>query len=79
MNTNKDYWETRCELAEKYINESPCDPDILTEQLVAYTKWCDFKKLTIPVVSKSFYCIDAEDRLNRCKKQCMHCTRLETI
>tara|TARA_R110002072_G_scaffold194000_1_gene351201 strand:+ start:90 stop:329 length:240 start_codon:yes stop_codon:yes gene_type:complete len=36
-------------------------------------------KLPIHVVSKSFYCIDEKDRLIKCKKQCMHCARLETI
>jgi len=38
------YWKTRCKLAEKYIEESPCDPDIYKEQLKAYWQWMDFKK-----------------------------------
>ena len=37
------YWKTRCLLAEKYIEESPCDPDFYKEQLKAYNKWKDFK------------------------------------
>jgi hypothetical protein len=47
-----DYWKKRCELAEAYIEESPCDPDIYKEQLDAWNNWCEFKKLPIPVVSK---------------------------
>lgn len=38
-----DYWKTRCELAEKYIEESPCDPDIYNDQQEAYKKWMEFK------------------------------------
>ena len=37
------YWKRRCLLAEKYIEESPSDPDIYKEQLKAYNKWKDFK------------------------------------
>lgn len=33
------YWKKRCELAEAYINESPCDPDIFPKQLRAWNKW----------------------------------------
>jgi hypothetical protein len=40
------YWKTRCLLAEKYIEESPCDPDIYDEQIKAYNKWQDFKNKT---------------------------------
>jgi hypothetical protein len=29
----------RLELAEKYIHECPCDPDITKEQWEAYKKW----------------------------------------
>ena len=38
-------------------------------------------KLTIPVVVKSFYCVDENNngKESKCDKQCMHCTRLETI
>lgn len=38
-----DYWKKRCELAESYIEESPCDPDITINQLAAYSAWNDFK------------------------------------
>ena len=48
-----EYWKKRCELAEAYIEESPCDPDIYKKQLDAWNNWCEFKKLPIPVVSKS--------------------------
>jgi len=36
---------------------------------------------TLPIdsVSKRFYCIDENDNRMKCKKQCMYCTRLETI
>lgn len=43
INDANDYWRTRCELAEKYIEESPGDPDIYPEQLEAYHKWRMFK------------------------------------
>jgi len=33
------YWKSRCKLAEKFISESPCDPDIYPEQMKAYNKW----------------------------------------
>jgi len=36
-------WKNRCLLAEEYISESPCDPDIYPEQLEAYEKWQEFK------------------------------------
>lgn len=38
-----DYWKKRCELSEKYIQESPCDPDIYDSQLNAYIEWQNFK------------------------------------
>ena len=38
------YWELRCGLAESYIDKSPCDPDLYSDQLLAYNKWMDFKK-----------------------------------
>lgn len=40
----RDYWRERCELAEKYIKESPCDPDIYPDQLQAYQEWKEFKR-----------------------------------
>lgn len=42
------YWQERCLLAEDYISESPCDPDIYEDQLKAYWLWMDFKKEPIP-------------------------------
>ena len=33
------YWVNRCLAAEKYIEESPCDPDIYEDQLKAYHEW----------------------------------------
>jgi hypothetical protein len=35
-----DYWETRCALAEKCLEETPCDPDITSEQIAA---WAEYK------------------------------------
>jgi len=43
---NTMYWKTRCLLAEKYIEETPCDPDIYVEQMEAYWKWINFKNET---------------------------------
>lgn len=34
-----EYWKKRAEAAERYISESPCDPDITSEQLSAYNAW----------------------------------------
>ena len=48
-----EYWKQRCELAEAYIEESPCDPDIYAEQWQAYNAWQEFKKLNTPAVSES--------------------------
>lgn len=33
------YWKDRCQKAENYINESPCDPDITEKQIKAYSEW----------------------------------------
>lgn len=38
------YWKMRCALAETYIEESPCDPDITGEQIAAYREYTDFIK-----------------------------------
>jgi len=38
----KEYWKTRCILAERYINKSPCDPDIKKDQFKAYKEWKEF-------------------------------------
>jgi hypothetical protein len=37
-----EYWFRRCKLAEAYINESPCDPDITKKQLMAWKAYQDF-------------------------------------
>lgn len=37
-----DYWKQRCLLAEAYINESPCDPDIFPAQEDAWSEYKDF-------------------------------------
>lgn len=42
----KDYWYNRCYQAEKFIEESPCDPDITKEQIEAHKNWQESKKLT---------------------------------
>ena len=36
------YWKTRCELAEKCLEESPCDPDITNEQIFAHSNYNAF-------------------------------------
>jgi len=58
MKEDLDYWKRRCELAENFIEEHPCDPDITNEQTEAYNKWCEFKKLPIPSVSGMFISTD---------------------
>ena len=37
-------WKERCLLAENYINETPCDPDIYQEQLEAWSEWITYKQ-----------------------------------
>ena len=34
-----DYWKQRCLLAEKCLEESPCDPDITLEQIQAHNNY----------------------------------------
>ena len=34
-----EYWKHRCLAAERFIEESPCDPDIYPEQMDAYNEW----------------------------------------
>jgi hypothetical protein len=41
----ENYWKSRCDLAEKYIKESPFNPDIYPDQLRAYNQWMRFKKI----------------------------------
>ena len=43
-----EYWKKRCELAEMYIEECPCDPDITLSQLAAYSAWNHFKSIEKP-------------------------------
>jgi hypothetical protein len=38
------YWKERCLAAEKFIDLSPCDPDIYPDQLIAYGEWETIKK-----------------------------------
>lgn len=33
------YWKERCRLAEKCLDESPCDPDITSTQIKAGNKY----------------------------------------
>ena len=35
------YWKERCLAAEKFIDLSPCDPDIYPDQLIAYNEWIE--------------------------------------
>jgi len=69
--TELEYWKQRCELAEKYIEETPCDPDIYEEQIVAYNNWTEFKKLPIPVVVFS----EAECKHPRSEQLCVSCKK----
>ena len=39
------YWKKRCKLAEKCIEESPCDPDITSDQIKAHSNWERIKRL----------------------------------
>jgi hypothetical protein len=38
-----DYWKERCLAAEKFIDLSPCDPDIYDDQLIAHGEWVAIK------------------------------------
>lgn len=37
-----DYWKQRCLLAEKCLEESPCDPDITADQIKAWNAYHKF-------------------------------------
>jgi hypothetical protein len=37
-----DYWKQRCLLAEKCLEESPCDPDITSDQIKAHNAYNKF-------------------------------------
>lgn len=43
----KNYWKERCEAAERVINESPCDPDITSNQIKAINVWEEIKNREI--------------------------------
>lgn len=36
------YWKQRCLLAEKCLEESPCDPDITSKQIKAHNSYHKF-------------------------------------
>jgi len=40
--TELEYWRTRCELAEKCLKESPCDPDVTSDQIRAHASYNEF-------------------------------------
>ena len=40
----QNYWQIRCELAEKCLEKSPCDPDITKDQIEAHKEYNDFLK-----------------------------------
>lgn len=44
MENTLEYWKKRCELAEKFIAESPGDPDVTNKQFDAYWEWQEFIK-----------------------------------
>ena len=46
------YWEIRCKLSERYIANSPCDPDIYRWQYAAYVKWK--KQVEQPIPQNNF-------------------------
>lgn len=54
MKEDLEYWKRRCELAEKFIREHPCDPDITDKQTENYNRWSEFKKILVPSVNGSF-------------------------
>jgi hypothetical protein len=41
--SSENYWKQRCEAAERFINESPCDPDITKAQIYAHEVWQKLK------------------------------------
>lgn len=41
------YWKERCKLAEKCLEESPCDPDITSEQIKAWEEYHKFIKFNL--------------------------------
>jgi hypothetical protein len=43
-NMNWMYWKERCLAAEKYIDLTPCDPDVYEDQNMAYYNWISLVK-----------------------------------
>ena len=39
MEYDRNYWKARCLASEKFISESPCDPDICEDQIKAHGEW----------------------------------------
>jgi len=39
----ENYWKTRCELAERFIDCHTGDPDLTSEMIDAYSEWDNFK------------------------------------
>lgn len=37
--TGVEYWKRRCEAAERFIEQTPCDPDITPKQIEAHEAW----------------------------------------
>jgi hypothetical protein len=42
MENTIEYWKKRCELAEEYIHQIPCGPDITKDQIKAFNEWNEF-------------------------------------
>ncbi|MCB0448421.1 MAG: hypothetical protein KDD03_13120 [Gelidibacter sp.] len=40
--SQSEYWKQRCLLVEQCLAESPCDPDITSEQIEAHKKLREF-------------------------------------
>jgi hypothetical protein len=38
------YWKNRCLAAELVISETPCDPDITSDQIAAVSAWMEYQK-----------------------------------
>ena len=41
---DEEYWKKRCQLLENIIDNTPCDSDILTEQIAAHEAYTNFIK-----------------------------------
>jgi hypothetical protein len=39
INPDYEYWKNRCQAAERFIEESPCGPDVTVSQMEAYQQW----------------------------------------